>query len=398
MNTPSTRHHRDHGAASSNALTWVASLLAVTTVVAGLGWAGVIGGGDSAAPTTTTTTVVSSTTTTTVVLTEWPGTASAEVTLHGCPAGEVVGHVLAGDTVTVIGRAEGNAWLAINDPIDPSVTVWMPAAGLAPDASAPVWGDLPLVECQLESAEPIQYFRGQVRDSVSGVPLGGVSVAPTDPAGAPLPAYGVTTAADGSYELTGLVDASYGIWVDGAAVGYEQGFTGKLVSPIGFVVWPTFAEATSAAPGTIGDIALDSTGEPTFATTTTTTVPGATAPPTTLVPGVNVPPVIGALTATPDTIYSQPEANECTTISTVLSVEIVDASGLESVKVRWSYKSYYGTRTMYRVGTSNNWQATLDHLVDPMVPRPVVLEVTATDTEGLVATQTFPNSLTVKKC
>ena len=356
---------------------------------------GIIGGGDGdTTATTTTTTMVSTTTTTIATPTEWAASASGEVLLHGCPAGEVVGRVVAGDSVTVIGRAEGNAWLAINDPIDPTVTVWLLAAALAPDISAPAWGDLPLLNCQIDSAEPIQYFRGTVVDSVTGTPLGGVGVSPTDSAGAPLTAYTVVSAADGSYEITGLVESAYGIWVDGAAVGYEQGFTGAAVSPLGFVVWPTWGEATTAAPGVVGDIALDSTGVP------ASTVPGGSLPPsTTVLAGPNVPPVIVALTADPGTIYSKPSTpGLCKTVSAVLSVGVTDASGVASVTVAWSYRSFSGTITLTRVGSSDTWRGTIENLPDPTTPVAVALVVTATDTEGLVAALPFGQSLGLKKC
>lgn len=384
---------RDRGAANSAALGWIAAVLAVTTVVAGLGWAGVIGGGEEAAPSTTTTSIVSTTTTTIAAPTEWPAAATGEILLYGCPAGEVVGHVVAGDSVTVIGRAEGNAWVAINDPIDPSVTVWLLASALAPDTASPAWGDLPLVPCQIDSAEPVQYFRGKVVDSVTGVPLAGVSVTPTDDAGAPLTPYTVVSAADGSYEITGVVDSAYGIWVDGAAAGYEQGFTGAAVGPLGFVVWPTWGEAATAAPGTIGDIALDSTGVP------ATTLPGGSVPPTTLLAGPNMPPVIGTLTANPGTIYSKPSTpGLCKTTSAILSVDVTDASGVASVTVDWSYRSFSGTITLARLDGSDTWQGKIENLPDPTNPVAVSLVVTATDAEGLAAALPFGQSLGLKKC
>ena len=387
---------RDRGAASSSALSWVAALLAVTTVVAGLGWAGVIGGSDDngAAPAATSTTVAATTTSTTPP-TEWSALAATESDVYVCPAGEVRRSLAAGDTVVVTGRAEGNAWLAIQDPGDAAATAWVRAGSLTADASSPVWGDLPLISCD-RSGSGVQTFSGTVVDSVTGAAVAGVSLAPTDANGAPLAAYAVTSAADGSYEIGGLVDLQYGLSVDGTAVGYEVGFSGALVGPLGFAVWPTWGEGTAlATPGALGDIALRSTGAP--ITASTTTVLGAVPPGTTLVPvGPNVPPTIGPLTSSKAVVYSDPGV--CSTTTAVLSVDVTDATGVKEVTVRWSYRSSFGTKTMYRVGTSNTFQATVGPYPDPTTPVSVKLEVTATDTEDLVATQAFTALLTLKRC
>jgi hypothetical protein len=375
-----------------SAATWAAALLAVTTVVAGLGWAGVIGGGDSQSTSTTlpASTSIAATTTTLATTPEWTATVATEADLYQCPAGATTGDVAAGEQVVVTGRAEGNHWVSVQRPQNPEATAWMRVAAIAPDAASPAWGDLPLGTCDL-TGEGIQRFRGRVVDAATGTPLAGVGLAPTDVDGNPLPAYAVTSATDGSYEIGGLVDAQYGLWVDGAAAGYEQGFAAASVGPLGYLTRPTWPEAAAVAPGTLGDIALDSTGAP-----VTTTLPAGDTT-TTVVGGPNQLPAIGALTATPSRIYSQP--GNCSTIKTLISVEIVDSSGLESVKVRWSYGSHYGTRTMYQVPDSNTWQVTLTDFPKPAVDGVAVqLEVTATDNEGLVSTQLFPAALTLKFC
>jgi hypothetical protein len=380
-----------------NALKWVASALAATTVVAGLGWAGVLGGGDdtSTAPTTVPVTTESSTTTTTVVLTQWPATAATGIDLHTCPAGNVTGGIPADSAVVVVGRAEGNAWVAIQGLDDPATTVWVLAAGLTPDPASPAWGDLPVVACTISDGAAVQSFKGKVLDSTTGVPLAGVTLSPTDADGNPQPAYAVVSAADGSYEIGGLVDSAYGIWVDGAAVGYEQGFTGRVVSPLGFLVAATWADGATTAPGTVGDIALDSTG----AAPTGTTPDGSVAPTTTVPAGPNVPPTIGTLTADPGTIYSKPSVpGKCKTTSATLSVDITDATGVASVTVAWAYRSFSGTVTLTHVGTANTWQGTIADLPDPTTPVAVALVLSATDTEGMVAAQTFGQSLGLKKC
>jgi len=376
-----------------SAATWAAALLAVTTIVAGLGWAGVIGGGGDSPATSTTlpaSTTVSATTTTLAAAPEWTATVAAETDLYQCPAGATTGTVTAGQQVVVTGRAEGNHWVSVQRPQNPDAIAWMRVAAIAPDPASPAWGDLPLGTCDL-TGEGIQRFRGRVVDASTGAPVAGVGLAPTDVDGNPLPAYAVTSASDGSYEIGGLVDAQYGLWVDGTAAGYEQGFASASVGPLGYFTRPTWPEAAAVAPGTFGDIALDSTGA-----AVTTTLPAGS---TTTVVGPNQLPAIGALTATPSTIYSKPIADECSTISTLISVEIVDASGLASVKVRWSYGSRYGTRTMYQLPDSNTWQVTLTDFPKPAVDGVAVqLEVTATDNEGLVSTQLFPAALTLKFC
>lgn len=403
-NVPRGQPARSNG----KALPWIAAALAATTVVAGLGWAGVFGGDD--ASTVATTVPVSAESTTTAPLSEWPAAAAGDIDLHSCPAGEVVGRLSAGDSVVVVGRAQGNAWVAIQNPDDPTVTAWLLASALAGDNASPVWGALPAVGCTLSGGDSIQSFSGKVVDGTTGVPIAGVSLSPTDNTGAPQTAYTVVSAADGSYEISGLINSEYGVWADGTAAGYEQGFIGGIVGPLGYLVEPTWVDGATAAPGVIGDIALDSTGAAPASTTTVptaptgstlpgTTLPGTTLPGTTLPPGgPNTPPTIGAFAATPDVVYSKPVANECSTITSVVTIDVSDASGVASVKVKWSYRSRFGTRTLYRVGTSDTWKVTLGTFDDPTTPASISLEFTATDTEGLVATLAFPNAITLKRC
>ena len=227
----------------------------------------------------------------------------------------------------------------------------------------------------------------------------GVSLDPTDIDGNPLVEFGTVSGPDGTYEIAGLVDAQYGLWVDGVAVGYQQGFTANDVGQLGFMLHATWAEAAPAAPGTIGDIVVDLTGTPVSTTSlpTGSTLPGATTLPAT-VPVADGPPVISGLSLSKKVIYSKPTANQCSTTSTVVSVTLTSTVGIKSATLKFTYKSYTGTRTMRRVGDTDVWQATIADLNDPTVPVNVKLEVTATDTADRVTTQKYTDVLTLKRC
>ena len=384
-------------------MAWVAGILAVTTAVAGLGWAGVIGGGDAAPATTAPTTTIQKleTTlpaTTTTIANDWSASVSGSANIYQCPAGREAGTLNAGDSLEVVGRAEGNAWLAVHGPADPEAVVWVRATDLTPDPASPVWGALPSVTCDLTGLG-VQTFAGRVLDSETGTPVPGVSLDPTDIDGNPLVEFGTVSGPDGTYEIAGLVDAQYGLWVDGVAVGYQQGFTANDVGQLGFMLHATWAEAAPAAPGTIGDIVVDLTGTPVSTTSlpTGSTLPGATTLPAT-VPVADGPPVISGLSLSKKVIYSKPTANQCSTTSTVVSVTLTSTVGIKSATLKFTYKSYTGTRTMRRVGDTDVWQATIADLNDPTVPVNVKLEVTATDTADRVTTQKYTDVLTLKRC
>lgn len=401
MNRPAPRPGQRPAPKQNPALAWVAGILAVTTAVAGLGWAGVIGGDDAAPATTAPTTTIQKleTTlpaTTTTIASEWSASVSTSVTMFQCPAGREAGTLATGDTLEVVGRAEGNFWLAVHGPLDPEATVWVRASDLTPDPASPVWGALPTATCDLTGLG-VQTFAGRVLDSETGTPVPGVSLAPTDVEGNPLVEFATVSGPDGTYEIVGLVDEQYGLWVDGATVGYQQGFTANDVGQLGFKLHATWAEAAPAAPGTIGDVVVDLTGTPVSTLPTDSTVPGATAPPAT-VPVVDGPPVINGLSLSKNVIYSKPTAGQCSTTSTVVSVTLTSSVGIASATVKFTYKSYTGTRTMHRVGTSDVWQATIADLNDPTVPVNVKLEITATDTADRSATQNYTDVLTLKRC
>ncbi|MDO8391990.1 MAG: carboxypeptidase-like regulatory domain-containing protein [Actinomycetota bacterium] len=386
----------DRGAASSTALLWSSALLALIALVAGLGWAGVFSG-DGASPVTTAAPI------------EWPATTPSGADLHECPAGDIVGHLSAGDSVTVVGRAEGNSWLAVLDPGATDTVVWVLAAALLPEGDALAWGSLPRLGCGLAAGDATD-FHGRVLDAATGVPVAGVSVTATDEAGDVIDTTIAVSAADGSYALTGLTGEEYGIWVDGSAVGYEQGFTGGTISAIGYLVVPSWGEAATAAPGIIGDIALDSLGTPTTTTsgaaTTTTTAPTEVTT-TTAVPLGGQPPTIVSVAANPNQVAA---FALCGPRQSTLSVVVTDDDSVASVTVEWSYPAVAvvggpastaaGTAHLVRVPGSDTWQGSISVWMQP-VESPqafIAMKVTAVDNDNLQWWRNFNRTLSVKHC
>jgi len=84
-------------------------------------------------------------------------------------------------------------------------------------------------------------FSGVVVDYNGGLPLGGITITATPPAGAG-PDIVVVTAADGSWAFTSELD-EYGLYLDGGA-DYQSGYRGCAGFPV-----PTWGEACTFGPG-----------------------------------------------------------------------------------------------------------------------------------------------------
>lgn len=381
-----TRTTVDRGELSSVALMWLLAGLVVVSFVAALGWYQASNDDDDPAAT------------------EWPGLSATGGDIFDCPAGTVVGHLAIDDPLVVVARANGNAWLAILDPDDGTTRVWVLASSVTLADSSVLIGALPHGACGIPRTDT---FSSTVVDSVTGVPVPGVTVTATDEAGELLPEYSAVTAEDGTYTIAGLTEDEYGIYMDGTAVGYEAGYTGSSPTAFGYPV-DSWNESSTVAPGLMGDIALDAQGTaPTDGTTTTVTgETTTTVAPTTAAPSGNQPPTIVSVSASPAEIT--PSAL-CGRRSTVLTVEVTDDERVDSVKVEWTYQAIafadapsqaVGTIPLVQVGETT-WQGTLTVWMQPATPpdpRFIEMKVTAVDGENLQWWRNFNRTVAVKRC
>lgn len=245
-------------------------------------------------------------------------------------------------------------------------------------------------------------WTGVVVDSITGEPLGGVTVTPTDVTGAPISALAVVTAADGSYTLPGLTLDEYGLSADGSLVAHEHGWVASISGPRGHLVVQTWGEAATFAPGVFGDIALDPIDESAGSTSSPTTVTPTTAGTTTS--AENHGPDIGVPTVNPSTV--SPSAF-CGNTTTVLRVEATDPDGVGSVVVEWTYASdefgvpgtASGSETLTREPGSDTWTGMLSFWKQPwQAITPVSLKVIAYDTRTMRRSRTFDSILTIERC
>ena len=103
-------------------------------------------------------------------------------------------------------------------------------------------------------------FTGQILDSASSAAVNGAKVTLTDLAGTPLVAdYVAFTDSSGKFGFTVPNEVTdFGVLIDGSNAGYETGFLSGAVYGNGLKkVVPTFAEASSWAPLSLGGIGLD---------------------------------------------------------------------------------------------------------------------------------------------
>lgn len=254
-------------------------------------------------------------------------------------------------------------------------------------------------------------WTGMVRDSLTGDPLGGVTVTPTDVSGAPISSLAVVTAANGSYLIPALTFDEYGLFVDGGLVAHAQGYVASGSGPFGHHVVDTWGAAATYAPGVFGDIALDPIEVPTSTvpeSTVASTVPESTAEantsPTTTA-AANHGPDIGAITANPALVSP---SRLCGVTTTSFAVEVVDPDGVKSVVVQWSYPTgaagaaagtASGASTLTRVAGTNRWEGASSFWQQPRdAQTAITLKVVATDHLTMYRSRSFDHSLTIKRC
>ena len=410
-NTDMVPAPRDRGAISIAAALWLAAALGLGAVAFTIGYLGGFGGGDDSGDGVDT----GVTEVGVGPLDEVAGAVStrADVAYRDCPNGRAAGFLRPGARVLAVAKSADGAWIAVRSPDDVGAVAWLPVSAVTPDPATGFAG-LPTSGCSVVGYDPViaGQFTGRVVDSVSGAPLGGVTIS-WDGAGDFIPDGPETaiTAADGTFTLV-LSGEEYGLIIDGNAIGYEVGYLGASDPlPTGWQVFPTWGEASTWLPTPLGDIALDAAGAPaptTTSTTAPTTVPGtdppnttnttnSTAPTTTTTP--NAAPVIGNLSASPSVITAGPSCG-----STLLAVNVTDPTGVVSVTVAWSYTRFNGSQasgtiTLAHVQGGDTWQATFAPQFDPPNDgSPVQLVVTATDAQGLSANRSFPQTLAVQYC
>ena len=251
-------------------------------------------------------------------------------------------------------------------------------------------------------------WTGLVVDSVTGEPLGGVKVTPTDTDGAPISGLAVVTAANGTYVIPALTSDEYGLYVDGELVAHAAGYVASSSGPRGHLVVATWGAAATYAPGVFGDIALDpldvpasSVPESTVSASTTpeSTVAASTVPVTTQ--AENHGPDIGALRAQPALVNP---SRICGVTATSFSVEVVDPDGVKSVVVQWSYPlaaggTASGVSTLSRVAGTNRWEGATSFWQQPRDPQTAItLKVVATDQRTMYRSRTFTSALAIKRC
>jgi hypothetical protein len=124
---------------------------------------------------------------------------------------------------------------------------------------ASTWAPMAMGDIALDS----RTFSGRIVDSATGTPLAGATVTALDTSGAPISGASTTSAADGTFTLSGGLGEEHGLAVDGTAIGYESGYVGMVPEQLfGRPVVATFLDAVTWAPRDMGDIGLDSTAPP----------------------------------------------------------------------------------------------------------------------------------------
>ncbi len=270
------------------------------------------------------------------------------------------------------------------------------------------------------------FVTGVVRDSATGAPVSGAVVYVTDTTSIDAIGLSAVTAPDGTFVIDGVTVEEYGLRVDATAIGYEAGYVGGAEpTPFGWQVYPTWGEATTWAPGSVGDIAVDPV--PVESTTPTTTL--ATTPPTTITPPPPLPPPPPTPTSTPATpptttptapTPTTPTPTVPTTPATtppdqtppqltvsrsaagiweaftgitcpgpsnsIITATATDASGIASLRASWSFASIAHDEPM--VGG----QATFGPFAYTTIPDStsvdVEITVTASDNAGNISTRT----------
>ena len=254
-------------------------------------------------------------------------------------------------------------------------------------------------------------WTGLVVDSLTGDPLGGVTVTPTDVTGAPISALAVVTSADGTYLIPGLTSEEYGLKVAGALIDHEDGWVASTSGPHGRLVVQTWGEAATYAPGVFGDIALDPLDVPATSVADTvgpdTTVPVA---PTTEGAGggaepANQGPEIGVLSANPPLVAP---SQFCGTTTVTFNIQVTDPDGVESVVVQWSYPTgaagaapgtASGTATLSWVPGTNRWTGGTSFWQQPLNdPTWIALKVVATDNLTMYRSRSFDQTLAIQRC
>lgn len=239
-------------------------------------------------------------------------------------------------------------------------------------------------------------FNGTVVDAISGEPLGGVTVTPTDESGAPISSLAAITPATGTYHIDDLTEDEYGLYVDGTLVDHERGYVAISTGPYGRLVVATWGDAATSAPGAIGDIALDPL------TTPTSTEPTTTNTPTTAEERHG--PEIGELTVTPQLVRNDP----CDDNTASFSIEVSDPQGVASVIIEWTYPTYvigaapgtaHGGVMLTAVPGTNRWQGSASFTQRPLNdPTWIVIKVVATDDTTMYRSETFAKTLAITTC
>lgn len=360
--------------------------------------------------------------------------ANSSVDAFDCPDGAVIGELLSGDRVLAVGRDATASWLQVRDPVDIGRLLWVSAESVHADEGAGTFAGLPVADCPLVDALPVEdsstAFTGRVRDLESGSGIGGVQVVVTSIAeGQPVLGV-VVTDADGSYALDGFTEEEYGLRVDAGDLAYESGWVGAERSPNGWRVVPTFGDAVSWSPG-VFDVALGRPDQPAEAPDEEQPPPadgdrppepgselppigrptnpgGPVPPPPTSVPTplptsppVAVPPSIGTLTSNQSEVF---HTVSCSPDRATLTVNISAGAPLTSVTATWRYTGsgpgHSGTVTLSGPASGGVWQGQFG----PNLPQPVgsgnavSIDVRAVDSQGRQSERSFAQVLVVQAC